>query len=59
MMKVVNKGLVVRLYPGEDMGGVLNQNIGNARFAWNHLLDEYMETYSFFVHHGYHKLIYI
>jgi putative transposase len=38
------------------MVGVLNQNIGNARFARNHLLNEYMETYSFFVHQGYHKL---
>lgn len=56
MLKVVNKGLEVRLYPDEDMMGVLNQNIGNARFTWNHLLDEYQKTYSLFVQHGYHVL---
>ena len=56
LMKVVNKGLEVRLYPDGDMVGVLNQNIGNARFAWNHLLYEYMENYSFFVKRGYNKL---
>ena len=55
-MKVVNKGLEVRLYPDGDMVDILNQNIGNTRFTWNRLLDEYMETYSFFVHHGYDKL---
>ena len=53
MLKVVNKGLEVRLYPDEDMRDVLNQNIGNARFAWNHLLAEYQKTYSLFVQHGY------
>ena len=56
LMKVVNKGLEVRLYPDGDMVGVFNQNIGNARFAWNHLLYEYMEAYSFFVKRGYNKL---
>ena len=56
VVKVVNKGLEVRLYPKEDMVNVFNQNIGNARFVWNHLLDEYQKTYSLFIQHGYTKL---
>ncbi len=56
VVKVVNKGLEVRLYPDKDMVDVLNQNMGNARFAWNHLLAEYQKTYSMFVQHGYTKL---
>ena len=52
----VNKGLVVRLYPGEDMVCELNQNMGNARFTWNHLLDEYQKTYNLFKHQGYTRL---
>ncbi len=54
--KSVNKGLVVRLYPGEDMVRDFNQNIGNARFTWNHLLDEYQKTYTLFKQHGYNRL---
>ena len=56
VVKVVNKGLEVRLYPKGDMVYVFNQNIGNARFVWNHLLDEYQKTYSLFIQHGYTKL---
>ena len=56
VVKVVNKGLEVRLYPKSDMVNVFNQNIGNARFVWNHLLDEYTKTYSLFIQHGYTKL---
>ena len=56
VVKVVDKGLEVRLYPKGDMVNVFNQNIGNARFVWNHLLDEYQKTYSLFIQHGYTKL---
>ena len=56
VVKVVNKGLEVRLYPEGDMVSVINQNIGNARFVWNHLLAEYQKTYALFVQHGYTKL---
>ena len=55
-MTIVNRGLVVRLYPGEDMMHKLNQNIGNARFTWNKLLDEYQKTYKLFKQHGYARL---
>ena len=55
-LRIVNKGLVVRLYPGEDMVSVLNQNMGNARFTWNQLLDEYQKTYALFKQHGYGRL---
>ena len=55
-MKVVSKGLEVRLYPDEDMVQVFEQNIGNARFIWNKLLDEYQKTYSLFKQHGYTTL---
>ena len=55
-LSIVNKGLEVRLYPGEDMVHELNQNIGNARFTWNQLLDEYQKTYALFKQHGYQRL---
>ena len=55
-MKVVSKGLEVRLYPDEEIVQVLEQNIGNARFIWNKLLDEYQKTYSLFKQHGYTTL---
>ena len=55
-MRIVNKGLVVRLYPDECMVRELNQNIGNARFTWNQLLDEYQKTYELFKQHGYNRL---
>ena len=54
--KMVNKGLEVRLYPDGDMVCELNQNIGNARFTWNHLLEEYQKTYILFRQHGYTRL---
>ena len=56
VLRIVNKGLVVRLYPDEDMQYKLNQNIGNARFTWNMLLDEYQKTYTLFKQHGYNRL---
>ena len=55
-LRIVNKGLEVRLYPGGDMVHDLDQNIGNARFTWNHLLDEYQKTYALFKQHGYNSL---
>ena len=42
----VNKGIVVKLYPDESMRDKINQNIGNARFTWNKLLQEYQETFN-------------
>ena len=45
VMKVVNQGLKVRLYPDESMMGKINQNIGNSRFTWNKLLENYQNTY--------------
>ena len=56
VLRIVNKGLVVRLYPDECMVRELNQNIGNARFTWNQLLDEYKKTYTLFKQHGYNRL---
>ena len=47
---------MVRLYPDECMVRELNQNIGNARFTWNQLLDEYQKTYELFKQHGYNRL---
>ena len=50
---VVSMGLKLRILPDEDMIGVLEQNIGNARFVWNHILSEYNELYNLFQAHGY------
>jgi putative transposase len=55
-MNGVNQGLKVRCYPDEDMVVKINQNIGNARFTWNKLLENYQNTYKIFKHHGYNKL---
>ena len=55
-MECVNLGLKVRLYPEEDMITRINQSIGNARFTWNKLLENYQETYKLFKLHGYSKL---
>ena len=55
-MKCVNQGLKVRLYPDEDMMIKINQNIGNSRFTWNKLLEDYQNTYKLFKLHGYTKL---
>ena len=55
-MKSVNKGLKVRLYPDNNLKHLINQNIGNARFVWNHLLSEYEVTRNLFLQHGYTKL---
>ena len=56
VVKLVNKGLEVRLYPKGEVVDVFNQNIGNARFVWNQLLDEYQKTYFLFKQHGYNRL---
>ena len=53
---LVNKGIVVKLYPDESMEDKINQNIGNARLTWNKLLDEYQKTFEFFKQQGYTKL---
>ena len=53
---LVNKGIVVKLYPDESMEDKINQNIGNARLTWNKLLEEYQETFEFFKQQGYTKL---
>ena len=55
-MTLVNKGLRIRIYPNRDMMQKIEQNIGNARFTWNQLLQMYSETYRLFKHHGYTKL---
>ena len=55
-MNCVNLGLKVRLYPDEDMVSKINQNIGNSRFTWNKLLEEYQNTYKIFKFYGYSKL---
>ena len=34
MVKVVNKGLKLRIFPDNDMVVVLEQNMGNSRFIW-------------------------
>ena len=55
-MKDVNQGLKVRLYPDDDMETKINQNIGNTRFTWNKLLEDYQNTYKIFKLNGYSKL---
>ena len=34
MVKVVNIGLKLRIFPDNDMVVVLEQNMGNSRFIW-------------------------
>jgi len=53
---LVNKGIVVKLYPDESMKDKINQNINNARLTWNKLLEEYQETFELFKQQGYTKL---
>ena len=53
MGNIVNKGLKLWILPDEDMIRVLNQNMGNARFVWNHILSNYNELYELFRSHGY------
>ena len=53
---LVNKGIVVKLYPDESMRDKINQNINNARLTWNKLLEEYQETFELFKQQGYTKL---
>ena len=53
MSSVVNKGLKVDIFPDKSMEHVLNQNMGNARFIWNNILNQYNELYRLFKSHGY------
>ena len=53
MVKFVNMGLKVVIYPDEDMVSVLEQNIGNHRFVWNKILERYGELYNLFKSNGY------
>ena len=53
MSSVVNKGLKVRIFPDKSMEQVLKQNMGNARFIWNNILNQYNELYQLFKSHGY------
>ena len=53
MSGVVNKGLKVDIFPDKAMEHVLNQNMGNARFIWNNILNQYNELYGLFKSHGY------
>ena len=43
MSSVVNKGLKVDIFPDKAMEHVFNQNMGNARFIWNNILNRYNE----------------
>ena len=52
----VNKGIVVKLYPDENMKDKINQNINNTRLTWNKLLEEYQKTFELFKQQGYTKL---
>ena len=49
---VVSKSLKLRILPDEDMGVVIEQNIGNARFVWNNILSRYQEWYLLFQAHN-------
>ena len=53
MVKYVNKGLKLSIFPDADMIRVIEQNIGNARFLWNKILARYNELYELFKFHGY------
>ena len=53
MSKVVNMGLKLEILPDDAMIRVLEQNMGNARFIWNNLLNTYNNLYMLFSFHGY------
>lgn len=53
MVKYVNKGLKLSIFPDADMIRVIEQNIGNTRFLWNNILARYNELYELFKFHGY------
>ena len=63
MVKFVNMGLKVVIYPDEDMVSVLEQNIGNHRFVWNKILERYGENLLDYFKHEPHgvklKVVYI
>lgn len=52
MVKSINKGLKVEIFPDKSIEHVLNQNIGNARFIWNNILARYNYLYKLFNFHG-------
>ena len=53
MVKYINKGLKLSIFPDRDMVQAIEQNIGNARFLWNKILARYNELYILFKFHGY------
>ena len=53
MVKEVKMGVKLELLPDEDMTEKLNQNIGNHRFIWNQILNEYNKIYKLFQSHSY------
>ena len=53
MVNIVNKGLRLRIFPDNDMIKVLEQNMGNARFVWNNILNMYNDLYVLFRSHNY------
>ena len=52
MVNIVNKGLRLRIFPDNDMIKVLEQNMGNARFVWNNILNMYNDLYVLFRSHN-------
>ena len=48
MVKFVNKGLKLDIFPDGDMVRVLEQNMGNHRFVWNNILARYNDLYRLF-----------
>ena len=53
MASVINKGLKLEILPDEEMIVLINQNIGNARFVWNNILELYKHILKLFNSHGY------
>ena len=53
MVNIVNKGLRLRIFPDNDIIKVLEQNMGNARFVWNNILNMYNDLYVLFRSHNY------
>lgn len=44
-MVLINKGLEIRIYPKDELIPPIHQNIGNARFVWNKVLERYNQMY--------------
>ena len=53
MASVINKGLKLEIFPDEEIIVLINQNIGNARFVWNNILELYKHIFKLFNSHGY------